>query len=551
MSDGASSHELRSADVVRERARTLGLFGVRVDADAPAVVDPMGWGGDDGARLVERYAGSGFCLERLRPLLKEWDAEEAPAPRRLLPGCWAIPLIRTRRRRRAGYFLFLGFEQGGLRGEAHEEACRAAGIDAEEFAWIVGPSATQDARSVLAAARMLGWALQDREEVEGGEEAVCEFSTQLAESYEELSLLYKLGQSMGELVNPKGFVEFLCEELFATLSYGWLGVWLSQRSAERAGLTERCFLVGDPPVEAARIRGRLDDPAPEWFEGGPKVLGEAELTGAGLSGAGDPALLHPLAQGDRVVGAVLAGRKTDGGEISSVDMKLLDAAGANLRIFLENTALYAEQRAMFVGTLHALTAAIDAKDSYTSGHSERVAHLSKMLAEAAGLPAKEVERIEIAGLVHDVGKIGVPERVLCKTGRLTDEEFDLIKLHPRIGHNILKDIPQMSEVLPAVLSHHERWDGRGYPHGLEGEAIPTDARIVAVADSFDAMSSTRTYRAAMQRATVLREIERCAGTQFDPDLAPIFVTLDFGGYDQMVRKHLRSDERLSRMGDAA
>src|SRR5690606_20290161 len=132
-------------------------------------------------------------------------------------------------------------------------------------------------------------------------------------------------------------------------------------------------------------------------------------------------------------------------------------------------------------------------------HSERVAYMATRLGEAIGLDAETAQRLHIAGLVHDVGKIGVPEAVLCKPGRLTDEEFKLIKLHPEIGHRILRDIPQLADVLPGVLSHHERWDGKGYPHGLAGEEIPMFGRLIAIADSFDAMSSTRTYRSAMPR----------------------------------------------------
>jgi HD-GYP domain-containing protein (c-di-GMP phosphodiesterase class II) len=145
--------------------------------------------------------------------------------------------------------------------------------------------------------------------------------------------------------------------------------------------------------------------------------------------------------------------------------------------------------------------------------------------------------MQITGLVHDVGKIGVPEAVLCKPGKLTEEEFDSMRKHPEIGYRILKDIPQLKDVLPGVLYHHERWDGAGYPHGLSGQQIPMVARLIALADSFDAMSSTRTYRAAMTRSGVLAEISQCAGTQFDPDLAPVFVKLDFSGYDRLVREH--------------
>jgi HD-GYP domain-containing protein (c-di-GMP phosphodiesterase class II) len=148
-----------------------------------------------------------------------------------------------------------------------------------------------------------------------------------------------------------------------------------------------------------------------------------------------------------------------------------------------------------------------------------------------------VERIRIAGLVHDVGKIGVPEAVLRKPGRLTDEEFEQIKRHPRIGYDILRDIGPLGDVLPGVLYHHERWDGRGYPEGLTAGEIPLMGRLLAVADAFDAMSSDRSYRPALPREKVLREMIDCAGSQFDPELVPIFVKLDLTEYDAMVARH--------------
>src|SRR5262249_50759563 len=157
------------------------------------------------------------------------------------------------------------------------------------------------------------------------------------------------------------------------------------------------------------------------------------------------------------------------------------------------------------------TASIDAKDRYTRGHSERVGLMASKMAEVLGLDKKLVEQYRIAGLVHDVGKIGVPEAVLTKPGRLTDEEFEQIKLHPRIGHNILKDIPSLEPVLPGVLWHHERWDGRGYPDKIAGEQIPLIARVLALADTFDAMSSNRSYRPALPRPRVLEEIRKCGG----------------------------------------
>ena len=256
-------------------------------------------------------------------------------------------------------------------------------------------------------------------------------------------------------------------------------------------------------------------------------------------------LALPVFRAGAPVGFMLAGDKFgDDPQVSSYDIQLLEAAAGYVGAFLDNAGLYAEQKALSMGVLESLSAAIDAKDPYTCGHSQRVAYLSWMLALASGMPAEQAERVRVAGLVHDVGKIGVPEAVLCKTGKLTNEEFDAIKKHPEIGHRILKDLPLLEDILPGVLHHHERWDGRGYPHRIAGEQIAPMARMIALADTFDAMSSTRSYRAAMARPAVLAEIVKCAGTQFDADLARLFVTLDFAEYDRMVAVHAARAEPM-------
>jgi len=272
----------------------------------------------------------------------------------------------------------------------------------------------------------------------------------------------------------------------------------------------------------------------------------------GVDPGGDIGLCQVM-RGDRKVGVIAMGAKIGvERDITSADLKLLEAAATSMGVFFENASLYDDQQAMFLGVLQALTAAIDAKDRYTCGHSERVATLAVELGRRVGLSEEEVERLRISGLVHDIGKIGVPEAVLTKPGRLTDDEFDQIKQHPEIGVRILRDLPQLADVLPGVLHHHERWDGNGYPHGLSGEGIPLFARLLALADSFDAMSSSRTYRSAMPRTAVLEEVQACAGTQFDPALAREFVRLDFTVYDRMVAAHIRRDPRApGRREDAA
>ena len=154
----------------------------------------------------------------------------------------------------------------------------------------------------------------------------------------------------------------------------------------------------------------------------------------------------------------------------------------------------AKQGEFLAGVVRALTSAIDAKDPYTCGHSDRVARIAVRLADQLGCSSKDLETIYLSGLLHDIGKIGIDDQVLRKPGKLTEAEYEHIKVHAEIGYRILKDLKQLDQVLPVVRHHHEAWDGKGYPFGLAGEEIPLFARIVAVADAFDAMSSDRPYR---------------------------------------------------------
>lgn len=173
----------------------------------------------------------------------------------------------------------------------------------------------------------------------------------------------------------------------------------------------------------------------------------------------------------------------------------------------------------------ALAAAVDAKDSYTCGHSERVAEISLAIAKEMNLSHEEQYLIHIGAHLHDVGKIGIPDAVISKPGRLTNEEFTLIKEHPIIGYHIVSKVKILQTVSLIVRHHHERIDGGGYPDGLAGETIPLGARIVAVADAFDAMTTTRTYKASMSIPEALQELINCSGTQFDRDVVEVFVKI--------------------------
>ena len=176
-------------------------------------------------------------------------------------------------------------------------------------------------------------------------------------------------------------------------------------------------------------------------------------------------------------------------------------------------------------TTLALAEAIEAKDSYTNGHSKRVAEYSKMIAERVGKNEEECESIYITALLHDIGKIGIPEKIINKRGKLTPEEYEVIKSHPLIGRSILSKITANPELVVGASFHHERFDGKGYPFGLFGHEIPETARIIAVADTYDAMNSERSYRGRLSMKKIKQELKDGAGTQFDPDFANIMVDM--------------------------
>ena len=195
---------------------------------------------------------------------------------------------------------------------------------------------------------------------------------------------------------------------------------------------------------------------------------------------------------------------------------------ANKNIVSTNRAhIYQEYKS----TIYALTAAIDAKDSYTFEHSCHVSDYAVLLAKKIGLEPNDIEIAKEAGLLHDIGKIGIPESILKKQGRLNDEEYEIMKTHVTNSIEMIHFLPNMNYVIPAVLSHHERYDGKGYPRGLKGEDIPLLGRILAVCDSFDAMTTKRTYKEAMSIDYAISELEHNKGTQFDPKLAEAFIEL--------------------------
>ncbi len=187
----------------------------------------------------------------------------------------------------------------------------------------------------------------------------------------------------------------------------------------------------------------------------------------------------------------------------------------------------------YLETIEILRYTVEAKDTYTRGHSDRVSEFSVLLGKKLNLSDEEINTLKIGGLFHDIGKIGVPDSILLKDSKLTDDEYSEIKNHPSIGAHILSNATIFQDVIPIVKHHHERYDGKGYPEQLKGDDIPFAARITAVADAFDAMTSRRTYRDSLDIDTVKAEIERCKGTQFDPKCADAFLDILNNEYDKI------------------
>jgi putative nucleotidyltransferase with HDIG domain len=207
------------------------------------------------------------------------------------------------------------------------------------------------------------------------------------------------------------------------------------------------------------------------------------------------------------------------------DLQLADALAANVSAGIECAQLLRHQRDLFYNTITILAQAVELRDNYTGGHTARVTHYSQLLAQELGLPPDQLHLIRIGTPLHDIGKIGIDDAILRKPGRLTAEEFEVMKSHTVKGAAILETVPDLAPVIPIVRSHHERWDGRGYPDGLAGDKTPLLARIVAVADTFDAMTSDRPYRKGMPAEVAFAEVQKQSGLQFDPECAAAFLAM--------------------------
>lgn len=358
---------------------------------------------------------------------------------------------------------------------------------------------------------------------------------ELLRAYEQLGIVFDLTRQLLTLRREQDVISLVVDRLFGTYPEAVILV-VNQRDGRRA-----CTDIPDLPDWLTQA---LNDS----HESRRVVVGHSdEAVGHAYDGAvqhTQEALIAPVFAGDSYVCSLVLWRRSEEGPVeawNSGDMQLFDSLGSFCGDAIRNFRLMQQLQEMSMDTVRTLVNAVDQKDPYTSGHSNRVGYYSKLLAAELGFNDEELRTLEWSALMHDVGKIGIRDEVLKKAGRLTPEEFEHIKEHPLRGYHVVRENPHMREALDGVLHHHERYDGKGYPDGLKGEDIPLQARIIQIADIFDALTTTRSYRGAFGWEKALGILEEESGTVVDPRLCGAFVGL-------MRRLHSHNPSAFSDIG---
>jgi HD-GYP domain-containing protein (c-di-GMP phosphodiesterase class II) len=434
----------------------------------------------------------------------------------------------------------------GVTSPGRAEAVAVALIDFGEHAEFLAQervSHQQDVKAVWA--EMLELLAEDFRSTVKAEEQIEKVGTELAQTYEELVLLHRLSTNMKVTEADVNFLQMACDSLTEIVNVEGIAILLERDidGERKLALAAGSGLIDLDERMAGILHSRLTDElhagaealldsevdSPFEYEWPPNVRNIIAVPLYGKEKS-DSRPARAVNNGDSIIGLMVAINRIDKPDFDSTDVKLFDSVAGGCAVFIENGRLFKDLKELFIGSLKALTSSIDAKDKYTRGHSQRVAFIARWIAERLTgtkcMDEEQIHKIYLAGLLHDIGKIGIDEAVLRKEGPLTKEELERIRRHPSIGAGILGAIKQMREVVPGVLCHHERVDGKGYPNGLAGDQIPLIGKIVGLADSFDAMTSKRTYREARSVEQALEEIAKGLGTQFDEEVGNAFLNSD-------------------------
>ncbi|MDO9108945.1 MAG: HD domain-containing protein, partial [Coriobacteriia bacterium] len=348
-------------------------------------------------------------------------------------------------------------------------------------------------------------------------------SESLTKKVLELATLYEMSRALGSTLEMETLLESVLDSALRIFSVD--SGYVTLRDCETGDLAIRAWRGG---AETVRDDDALRSSMSEWVirEGRPLIFNpprdarEAridEVTGASA------ALCVPLISAEGTLGAITVGSHDQTFRFTSDDVRLLSTIANHVTIAVGNIELFSSLQDAYLSTVRSLAAAVDAKDPYTRGHSERVATFAVQIAEEMELSHEQRIALEMAAYLHDIGKIGVREEILLKPGSLTDAEMGEMRHHPLIGANILKPVGFPWPITPVVRHHHEAWDGSGYPAGLKGEEIPLLARILTVADAYEAMIADRPYRKGRTIEDAIEELERCSAQQFDERIVAFFV----------------------------
>lgn len=408
--------------------------------------------------------------------------------------------------------------------------------------------------------------LQQRQELEYLRDENYVFSHQVTDDFEELTFLRTMATRLvvdDTTLDIRRIVDRTISDLREMIGAETI-YFISSPTESDLEITQSCPALpdGTSPVEANVIL-RLARVHRARAAQAPCVKNDLTACDPDALAAGvRQFLMAPIGVGDRQFGWFVAVNRTNIGrcwtpspllqlgqdEFGTWEASLLNTAATLLASHASNLDLIREKEQLLIQTVRSLVTALDAKDAYTRGHSERVALFSKRVAQTLGYDGRAAERLYLSGLLHDVGKIGVSDATLRKPDKLTDEEFAEIKRHPDEGWAILRDLEHLNYVLPGVLHHHERVGGGGYPDDLVGDQIPLDARIMAVADAYDAMTSDRAYRAGMPHAKAIEILREGAGKQWDAKVVDAFLSV----IEDIIaiRYGYRQTERSLRQGSA-
>jgi HD-GYP domain-containing protein (c-di-GMP phosphodiesterase class II) len=414
---------------------------------------------------------------------------------------------------------------------AHDDLARAAallGLDLEAARHWIDRQPIWAVKPLLTMSRMAAERLIAEDRVIELRQEVASLSANIAATYEEISLLHRVTHNLRISEDDEQLTRLALEWLAETVPARGLAAVLTPvaNAQQHVHTTRRTQPVlvshGDMPLALDELT-ELIESLNLAQQSRPVVMNRPVTERPGWRFPDlHELIVVTLSDGETVFGYLAALNHAKGGEFGTIEANLLASLGSILGVHAANIDLYRRRAELLTGIVRALTSAIEAKDPYTCGHSDRVARVAVRLSKELGLDPQTQSTVYLSGLLHDVGKIGIDDTVLRKPGQLTPAEFEHIKLHPELGYKILVDLAELDQVLPVVLHHHENWNGAGYPHRLAGEDIPLLARIVAVADAFDAMGSDRPYRKGMPDDKVDGILRGGGGTQWDPRVVAAF-----------------------------